>query len=112
MKPMCEANCGKHTAVYGNKYCPECHDNYAPACFPLVFRPKAEAPRQSENQRTALLLNKCDGYHVAYIRFFDDGEFDGFYSFTGIEYETELYAAWAVLPDEVNDLHSIFAKDT
>lgn len=109
---MCEANCGNRTQVYGNKYCPDCHDKYAPAGFPLVFRPKAEIPRQSEDQRTALLFNQCDGYHIAYIRFFDDGEFDGFYPFDGEEYGKDFYEAWAVLPDEVKDLHPIFAKGT
>lgn len=64
---------------------------------------------QGEDEVECLLLNPCDGYHVAYARF-EDGEFVGFYSFCmERRYEANsFYFAWAKLPDVVSEMLPIF----
>lgn len=103
MKPMCEANCGRATEVYGNRYCPECHERYTPAREVLDFRPTGEIPQQPGEY---ILVNPCDGYHVADAVFDDDG-FENFLVF-GRDVGTNFYIAWAKLPDALERLHPIF----
>jgi hypothetical protein len=64
--------------------------------FNLEFRPQAENPLVKGQY---LLYNQCDGYHKAHARFYKDGTFDGFFTFTGEEFPPDTYQAWARLPD-------------
>ncbi|CDG18312.1 conserved protein of unknown function [Xenorhabdus doucetiae] len=53
------------------------------------------------NGKEVLLLNPCDGWHIGYVRFWEDGEYNGIYPWIPIE-EYELryfYIAWVLLPD-------------
>jgi hypothetical protein len=113
MKPICEANCGKRTQVYGNKYCPECHRKYAHAWLNIQFCPASEKPRLRDEHRTFLLLNQCSGYIIAEA-YFLDGEF-WYFETEGknspCDEKKGDYCAWAVLPDELKSLHPVFAKD-
>jgi hypothetical protein len=50
-------------------------------------------------QADCLLLNKCDGWHEAFIAFDEDG-FVGFQDFVGNGYIPGVFfVAWAELPD-------------
>ncbi|MDX7988645.1 hypothetical protein FE392_15115 [Xenorhabdus sp. 12] len=60
-----------------------------PVAESLVFRPASELPTLDMNGKEVLLLNPCDGWHIGYVRFWDDGEYEPRY----------FYVAWALLPD-------------
>jgi hypothetical protein len=52
--------------------------------------------------RSALLLNLCNGYHAVLARFDGDGEFLGFFDWLDpTPYRSNFYVAWALLPDEM-----------
>lgn len=101
---QCEANCGSRIQVYGNKYCPGCYKKYSNASFKLDFRPVSETPKEDG---TYLLMNPCDGYHVAEAMFRDDGGFDCF-TLDFKQVVPSFYVAWAKLPDTVKEIHPIF----
>ena len=67
---------------------------------------------QGEDEVECLLLNPCDGHHVAYARF-DEGEFAGFWSFCSDQHYTkgDFYFAWAKLPDVVNEMLPVFENE-
>lgn len=69
----------------------------------LDFRPAIETPA-NEGVRAwveCLILNPCDGFHVAEARFCTiDGEFLGFFQFAASEpWPAGSIVAWAKLPD-------------
>lgn len=68
----------------------------------IKFRHHSETPTMPEDDSfpTALLFNQCDGYHLVYARFYEDGEFYGFYDWCGTSpYEPgNHFCAWALLP--------------
>ena len=57
-----------------------------------------------------MLLNKCDGYHLAEPMFDDQGNFECFYLEGGdFAYpDGRFYEAWGALPDSFEELHPIF----
>ncbi|MBZ7570086.1 hypothetical protein FML10_28740 [Klebsiella grimontii] len=71
----------------------------------LTFRPASEKPTKDLDGRWVILLNPCDGWHVAHILAFEeDGEVYhvGVYQFAGGEFEPhEFYVAWALLPESL-----------
>lgn len=113
LKPMCAANCGNRTEVWGHKYCPDCDSKYAAARETLVFCPASEAPSYDPDCGTHyLLLNPCDGYHLAYANFdVDDKDFLGFSNWTRDDYlEKDFFIAWAKIPDPLKHLIPIFQE--
>ncbi|MDG9851471.1 hypothetical protein HV192_12010 [Klebsiella oxytoca] len=71
----------------------------------LTFRPASEKLTKDLDGRWVILLNPCDGWHIAHILAFEeDGEVYhvGAYQFAGGEFEPhEFYVAWALLPDSL-----------
>ncbi len=45
-----------------------------------------------------LILNPCDGFHLA-DAMFDEDEFEGFYDFANGRFDEDFYVAWAKIPD-------------
>lgn len=112
MKGLCEAGCGDAVQVYGAPYCPDCHFKYGQARSVLVFSPSTSKPVEAEDNEY-LLLNQCDGYHLATAMFDDQGAFECFHVFgTNIYSDGDFYCAWAKLPDAVKSLQPIFVKTT
>ncbi|WP_049792213.1 hypothetical protein [Pantoea sp. At-9b] len=76
----------------------------------LTFRPASELPTAELRDREVLILNPCDGYHIGYIKAFEEnGEvYDvGIYTWLGKEFEPhDFYVAWALLPN-IDDRDSI-----
>ncbi|HCH7884023.1 TPA: hypothetical protein NHT84_001809 [Raoultella ornithinolytica] len=72
----------------------------------LSFRPASEKLTKELDGRWVILLNPCDGWHVAHvIALEEDGEVYhvGAYQFAGDEFEPhEFYVAWALLPDSLS----------
>ena len=110
MSELCQTNCGSEIKVFGCKYCPECYQKYNAARTVLEWRPVGEIPSHNDHGEEFLLLNQCDGYHLAFAQSYrDSDEFDGFYSFDlKQEFTPDFYVAWAKLPDAVKDLHPTF----
>lgn len=108
----CNAKCGKEVRVYGSQYCPECHQKYLMANFSLRFFPALQAPHRSLDGEEVLLLNTCDGYHLAFVRFYTDGVFEGFSNFNEDQWYKpgESFQAWAKLPDVVKELIPIIGE--
>lgn len=81
--------------------------------FDLTFHPNTTSPT---DEGWYLLYNQCDGYHLAEATFDDTGEFDCFWNSwegknsSGMHYGTEMYCAWAKLPDTLKDLYDTFAR--
>lgn len=73
--------------------------------FSLLIKPQAEVPTEAGDY---LLYNQCDGFHIVEAHFFEDGSFDGFYSFMGEEFKDDSYMAWAKLPD-TDLMYQVFA---
>jgi len=66
----------------------------------LNFYPVGVAPSKVGPHHTFLLYNQCDGYHIAFGRWDEEGAFEGFFDFLGeSEYRDDFYEAWAGLPD-------------
>ncbi|WP_340618857.1 hypothetical protein [Xenorhabdus entomophaga] len=66
----------------------------------LVIRPASEQPTFDMNGKEVLVLNPCDGWHIGYVRFWDEGEYSGIHRWIGEEFEPRyFYVAWALLPD-------------
>lgn len=72
----------------------------------LSFRPASEKLTEELDGRRVILLNPCDGWHVAHIiALEEDGEVYhvGSYQFAGDEFEPhEFYVAWALLADSLS----------
>ncbi|CDZ82944.1 hypothetical protein [Citrobacter koseri] len=72
----------------------------------LHFRPASEKPSKEFGGRWVILLNPCDGWHIAQVLALEeDGEVYhvGVYEFAGGEFEPhDFYVAWALLPDSIN----------
>lgn len=78
----------------------------------ITFFQASEIPNPEDQDADFLLLNPCDGYHLA-TALFVDGEFNGFYPW-GMEEEylpDEFYIAWAKLPDSVREVTPVFKHD-
>ena len=71
----------------------------------LVFRSASEKLTKDLDGEWVILLNPCDGWHIAHVLAFEeDGEVYhvGAYQFAGGEFELhEFYVAWALLPDSI-----------
>lgn len=71
----------------------------------LVFRPASEKLTKDLDGEWVILLNPCDGWHIAHVvALEEDGEVYhvGAYQFAGGEFEPhEFYVAWALLPDSI-----------
>ncbi|WP_316538098.1 hypothetical protein [Klebsiella grimontii] len=71
----------------------------------LHFRPASEQLTKDLDGRWVILLNPCDGWHIAHIvALEEDGEVYhvGAYQFAGDEFEPhEFYVAWALLPESL-----------
>lgn len=71
----------------------------------LEFKPASESPPYPDGypgDYMYVLLNKCDGYHVAFADFDDETKaFESFIDFNCVTYypADDFYVAWAVLPD-------------
>jgi hypothetical protein len=66
----------------------------------LTFYPANRKPTIDCEGKTALLYNPCDGYHLAeWVRFNENGEFEGFYPFQGKRFSDDFYTLWAILPE-------------
>lgn len=103
-KPVCEANCGKRTKVWGTMYCTDCHIKYAGA---NEFRPASQIPPARFEGRHFIALNPCDGYHVV-VAEYDNGNFEYFRGFADVDPLPDgFYIAWKVLP-EANELIEVF----
>src|SRR5690349_4809229 len=70
-------------------------------CVVVFHSMDAEPPYPGQgHERPALLYSACDGWHDVYARWDSDGEFRGFYNWTGgLKYAKDNCLAWAVLPD-------------
>ncbi len=71
----------------------------------LVFRPASELPTVDLNGRDVLVLNPCDGYHVARVLSFEENSEayqTGIYAWLMDEFlPHDSYVAWALLPDGI-----------
>jgi len=79
------------------------------ATHDLQFKPSTQKPHyEPEPDAEYLLLNPCDGFHIAYGNFdHDTQEFERFSNFTGGQtYGPDQYIAWAKLPDAVKIIDS------
>ena len=77
--------------------------------FDIVFYPVTKKPIKVDSDGECILYNQCDGYHLAYARFYEDGDFRGFYTFMGEEFEEDFYFAWAKLPPTLSSLFDAFS---
>lgn len=77
--------------------------------FDIVFYPVSKKPIKADYGTECVLYNQCDGYHIAYPRFYEDGDFRGFYTFMGKEFSEDFYCAWAKLPPTLNKLFDAFS---
>jgi transcriptional regulator with XRE-family HTH domain len=79
--------------------------------IPLQFFPTSTNPvGKPYSQEDYLLYNQCDGFHIAYASFDEDG-FQGFTNWLGtVRYESDFYEAWAKLPDCNEALFPIFGR--
>jgi len=75
----------------------------------LIFRPASEKITEEYDGRWVILLNPCDGWHIAHVLASEEGGevyHVGAYQFAGHEFEPhEFYVSWALLPDS-----SVLAK--
>lgn len=71
----------------------------------LIFRPASEKLTKDLEGRWVILLNPCDGWHIAHIIALEEDcevYHVGAYQFAGDEFEPhEFYVAWALLPDSL-----------
>lgn len=72
----------------------------------VVFRPASEKLTKELDGKWLILLNPCDGWHIAHVVAFEEGGevyHVGAYQFAGGEFEPhDFYVAWALLPDSIN----------
>lgn len=109
----CEAKCGKEVRVYGCRWCPECYDKYSKARFFLDFMPPHQEPMRHLDGEEVLLMNTCDGYHLAYVRFDNQGDFQGFSDFLEEKWfePGEFFQCWAPLPDVIKQVMPIVCPE-
>jgi hypothetical protein len=83
--------------------------------WPIEFHAATDVPVMPEGEMfpQVVLYNQCDGYHMAFARFWDHGEFDGFYDWCGTKpyIPGKHFAAWAMLPP-AGLLYEPFARKT
>lgn len=102
MKQYCKTNCGNRVQVTGCKFCPECYYPHSQLTSTLQFFTSEHSPPfnpQRDADQEFLILNPCDGYHIAYA-IFDEGtkKFESFCNFMRNPYPSDFYVAWAELP--------------
>lgn len=85
------------------------------SAFKLEFKPYSEHPTNENDNggwagRDYLVFNPCDGYHLVNAHFDEEtGKFEGFAPWgTNDFYGEDCYAAWALLPDCVEELYPAF----
>ncbi|WP_446470807.1 hypothetical protein [Xenorhabdus stockiae] len=72
----------------------------APVKESLIIRPASEQPTFDMDGKEVLVLNPCDGWHIGYVHFWNEKEYNGIYRWIGEEFEPRyFYVAWALLPD-------------
>ncbi|MCG3463104.1 hypothetical protein L7G72_14880 [Xenorhabdus bovienii] len=72
----------------------------SPITEPLVIRPASEQPAFDMDGKEVLIYNPCDGWHIGYVSFCDEGEYSGIHPWMGAAFEPRyFYVAWALLPD-------------
>ncbi len=75
----------------------------------LQLKPSIQQPDyEAEPDAAYLLLNPCDGFHIAYGNFdHDEQKFERFSNFSGGQtYTPDSYIAWARLPDALKIIES------
>lgn len=67
----------------------------------LKFYDSSKKPTIDCQNKSAILYNPCDGFHIADNIVFNDktGEFDGFYTFMNKRFSDDFYKLWAILPE-------------
>jgi hypothetical protein len=73
--------------------------------YEICFQPAAEDPPPAPDtfMRPVLLFNSCDGYHAAFAKYDEEGEFICFSEWMEpMPIPKDHYTAWAFLPDELD----------
>ena len=77
----------------------------------LNFQPVGTTPTNGRALDAYLLYNQCDGFHIVFAHWDEDGAFEGFFDFLGDnEYGDDFYEAWAKLPDCNDVLFPVFGS--
>jgi hypothetical protein len=78
----------------------------------LNFKAVGIPPPKGSTFDMFVLYNQCDGFHIAFAHWDDEGVFEGFFDFLGRnEFKDDFYEAWAKLPDCNDVLFPVFGNN-